>query len=365
MDGETYMTIFGKPRPQIKNRNLRFAFKRRRAAIGLFAAFSVIGFLIFVYANSTAIFQNRNEWPARADNTTDENVLALKRTWSARIDQVGVQRAYEEFRNLLTRKGFQAQHFEIHFFGALLYDKFGINGFTACEPSFDFGCFHGFIAAAIVDKGLNTLPAFDNVCRSEVGPRAISCQHGIGHGIADYMGPAKLIEALDACEAIPSIHPLINCGLGVFMGYSGLAAVTTLRKFNPNHPYDPCPSLPEKFQMVCYYSLPIWWDTVLSKNYGKMGTLCGAISDPQKREVCFRGVGIIAAPVANYDVANTIRSCRAMPTRHWEAICRAAAAEAFYAEPSYRPLATSLCNDLEGTAKQECMIKAGADPKDR
>lgn len=317
-------------------------------------AFAVVLFLALLYIDGRV--SQRNE-PARGDtslNSSRGNIDAQKEKikWSKRIDQIGAGDAYKEFKDAYAASNFGIQHTAAHIFGSLLYEKVGLEGITICDSTFAFGCFHSFFGTILADKGLEVIKALDRSCIEKYGPLGTGCQHGIGHGLMEYMGHNNLVKALDACGYTTQKIRKFGCTSGVFMEYNvpltlgSVEAVTQPREFDLRRPYSPCPDVPDKFQESCYYELGQWWDKIFNSDYVKLGRLCDGVDNRVNRESCFLGVGNVAAPSSEYIVGETINKCRKMPNKRGELICRAGASWSFFASPEYKRLAPDVCKGL-------------------
>jgi hypothetical protein len=291
------------------------------------------------------------------------DALAERQIWSQRIDQVGAATAYTEFKDKFHSRGFGDQHFAAHVIGALFYDKLGLAGVADCDASFAFGCYHSFFGRALEEQGLGVMPSLDQACLKHYGPTGTGCLHGIGHGLMEYFGPTRLLEALNGCLLTTQTNPLFGCTTGVFMEYNTpiLIDSTTIqvrsRDFNPTDPFYPCSTLPEKFQQPCYFQLPQWWNGLLSSNYAKIGELCESIPTPQNRESCFLGTGNDAAPSSEYDLTTTIKHCQQMPNSLGRLNCLVGASWSFMTVPEKRPLAPEVCSSLSETDRHLCVQK--------
>lgn len=300
----------------------------------------------------------------------DAGARAERERWETRIAAAGPKRAYTEFKQYYATRGFRAQHSRSHLFGELLYRAGGADAITICDPSFgDFGCEHGFTVAAIAGRGVHAIAEINDACirTLKTNQFVTSCQHGIGHGILEYLGRDRLLDALEVCPPPPDGNPFSGCAIGVFMEYnvpSGLAAdasVQNIRTFDPAKPDHPCPALPERFQRPCYHQLPQWWEKVMAGDYARIGRLCAAVTDAAVREACFRGIGNVAGPSSGYNVAETVRRCREIPDQTGEVICRQTAAGGFYSVPAYRQRAPALCAGMGGEGERDCaMLATGA-----
>ncbi len=287
--------------------------------------------------------------------------------WSKRIDEVGAKGAYQEFGAIYNSNDINAQHVAIHFFGDLLYKKEGTQGLTVCEEALGFGssCYHSFVLRAVSEKGLAGLKELDRICRDKFRSQ-FECQHGLGHGLIEYFGykPENLLEALKSCEATNNIatsFPFPGCEWGAFMEYNLQVEITdksiylNVRKLDLEHPYEPCPIVPEKLQTTCYGGLVFWWDKFLGKNYAKFGELCNDVTEIKNKEACFFGVGLIGATLSQYDMTKIVNGCKGMPDEHSELICRIGAAISFSLIPRYQSLSQSACDGLKEDLKSYCL----------
>jgi hypothetical protein len=284
--------------------------------------------------------------------------------WVDRIHAVGSAQAYQEFKQEYKDVNFGTQHTMAHVVGAEIFQEAGIDGVQICDNDFAFGCYHGYFSRALSSSGLELVEKFDQACVAKFGPLGTGCQHGIGHGLMEYFG-TNLMAALDACGPTTAKSELAGCVSGVFMEYnvpividSGIA-LSTPRKLDENKPYDPCPSLPGKYQSSCYYEISAWWKQAkYNDNYQIMGELCQNVPNPLQKENCFLGIGNVAGPSSMYQVDQAINYCEQIKNNEGMISCLAGASWAFYADPDYRSLAVQVCARLTGDERKACDHKA-------
>ena len=283
--------------------------------------------------------------------------------WSYRIDEVGPEQAYEDFKGEYTSQHFSIQHAAAHIIGELLYIKEGIAGIVICDSSFSFGCYHSFFALALGEGGAGIVEDLDRGCIEKNTRGGLGCQHGIGHGLMAYMGPERIADALEACATLAWKEPLLGCQSGVFMEYNfptnfGLLnlSVTLRRELDAANPYEPCPDLAEKFRQACYYGFARWWGVVF--DHKEMGSLCAVILNSKEKEACYLGIGAAAGPATQFDISETIKKCQKMPNSKGELFCRAGAAWIFFAVPEQRSLAPLLCQGLGNDLEKICIQKS-------
>ena len=300
------------------------------------------------------------EVTANVSRKVSDSVDFLKERgrWPAKIDELGAARAYEEFKEAFASDNFETQHTVAHIFGEVLYEKEGVPGVAICDNTFAFGCYHSFFLKALSENGKDVLLEMDRACIEKYGVGGVGCQHGIGHGLVEYLGPDRLVEALEACATLAWKNPLFGCQGGVFMEYTlpivfdSEISFSSVKDMDPDNPYDACPGLPKKFKRACYYSLGQWWNKKLS--YEEIGTLCNAVANDKEREACYLGVGTVIAPSSNFNVEISIATCQKMPDFEGMLTCRAGASWSFFAMPELRSLSLKLCESLESGDEHRC-----------
>jgi len=341
----------------------------------MFKHFLILLILIVLIGVGALIFssndKNKNTLSVENITRTDrqelrpDEVVDERERWSRRMDEVGAEQAYEEYKELYAPYDFGAQHTVAHIVGELLYEKKGIQGLSVCDATFAFGCYHSFFGKALADQGTEITQDLDEVCIQKFGPLGTGCQHGIGHGILEYMGHNKLAAALEACKMTTQIKNLFGCTSGVFMEYnfpvifSPDKTFTETRELNKANPYEPCSTIaPERFRKSCYYEISQWWERVLYEDYEKMGKLCQEILNREHMESCYLGIGNIAAPSSKYNVTETIKKCKKMPDIDTQLLCRAGASWSFFADPKERSKSPEVCRGIEIEEESRCIQKS-------
>ncbi len=282
--------------------------------------------------------------------------------WGKRIGNIGAQAAYNELKLAYSDKDFTSQHIAAHLFGNLLYEKLGVEGFYICDEALGFGCHHNFVSRALAERGLSAIDELNRACLAKFGERDTTCQHGIGHGVMEFLGygDGALYESLDACDRIATGNARSGCAWGVFMAYNirvvvgAASASITLRPLDPQNPYAPCPSVPERLRRVCISQLALWWDKLFSGDYGKMGEMCVGLKDEKDRGACVIGVGLVAATLTEYDIQKTVERCDVMPDAPSEIFCRAGASWSFRSYPGKKAVAPRLCDDAREEIAAGC-----------
>lgn len=282
--------------------------------------------------------------------------------WSERIQSAGGVAAYKEFKRVYSKAPFTMQHPAAHVFGALLYRHEGLSGFLVCDSDFSFGCYHGYFGSAVAGSGVDVIGELDKKCIDLYGPYGTGCQHGIGHGVMEYMGD-DIDGALALCARTTQLEPLFGCTSGVFMEYNtpiNFSLTDTVQKprsFDPEHPFEPCVSVVRKYRTSCYFEIGLWWKQMLGGDFAQVGALCGRIEDEDEREACYLGVGGVAAPTADFDIPSLAALCEKMPTREGALLCSAGASWTFWAIPERREKSRDVCTALHDESAAELCLK--------
>ncbi|NBV77733.1 hypothetical protein EBR66_06235 [bacterium] len=244
----------------------------------------------------------------------------------ARIEQLSVLigrkgglQAYQQFGDQVASIDFNARHQQAHLFGAALYATEGLAGFKVCDAQFSYGCYHEFIGRAIIDHGPSVISELNRGCLSTTSH--LTCQHGIGHGIAAYVGyEAKdLDKAIALCKTLPESDPIGGCYGGLFMEYNlrtmwgSDAQPRTYRKERPFEPCDTLKGIEER--RACLYWQSQWWGQVLGTPssegiFKQQGDLCrrAKITYGVYRD-CFEGIGNTSAPSAGFKSDRIFELC--------------------------------------------------------
>lgn len=275
------------------------------------------------------------------------------------IRREGPQKAYAAFKVEHAGDEFSVQHNAAHIFGEALYEAVGLKGVGTCDTDFNYGCFHGFLTQAVAKEGLESIKGLDTACAATAIPAA--CQHGVGHGILEYLGHTKLTEALAACKLTNQPDPVAGCTSGVFMEYNvpivfgedGTAHTEMRPVADRSKPYDLCPSLPSEYQAVCYYSLPQWWKQVYGDDFVRIGKYC-AQAPTAHRIDCVNGLGSITAPTSGFDADIAIGYCD-IPDADLRARCLVATAGSFRANINDAAGAAKVCAAVPAALQSQCM----------
>ncbi len=322
----------------------------RIAILGIFAIVVLLTLAVVIVLHIRA--SESLDTPSRARNE-----------FIHQIQKEGGVRAYAAFVETYRPQGFEIQHNAAHLFGEALYDVEHLGGLAICDQTFNFGCYHGFMSRAIAREGLPVIHKLDGVCKSDtLAPMA--CQHGIGHGILEFLGHTKLLEALDACKLTNQEDPIAGCTSGVFMEYNvplvtredGSIGVESRSLADAHKPFDVCPSMPAQFKQSCYHELPQWWTQVLTTDMGDMGRLCATVEEEQLKNACLMGVSNIIPSQAAYDAQTIISMCNEMPTPKSIDECLVGAAWGLVKNFHLNEAGTQVCKTASAGVRHQCPI---------
>lgn len=293
----------------------------------------------------------------------------IKKYINGRIDNIGSAKTLTELKTALEKKDTGFRHTATHIFGELIYDKFGIKALTYCDDYYSYGCYHGFFIRAILENGIGIVKEMDKACLAKYGKLNPSCQHGLGHGLYEYYGDKRIIEALTVCKTSTTQQDLYGCMSGVFMAYNFPKIINekevsiTARKFDKDNPYYPCPSLPGEFHYICYYELGQWWHSTYKDDFNLMGKLCLGIQKREEQDICLRGLSNFVADTSNFEVDKIISNCHKMPDLRSETICRLETVQSYlFANPKKRDQAQKLCPGLGKNFEFLCIEKINQSP---
>ncbi len=275
---------------------------------------------------------------------------AQKNVWVRQVKIHGAVASHEKLKRMY-RTDKDRRHWHAHLLGQALYKTIGMPGIVNCDNAFGYGCFHGFVTLAITGHGPNIIQLLDEVCIRSFGVDKQGCQHGIGHGIAEFFGTGRLQYALDACKTLSWKGRLGGCQSGLLMAYHFPVINGRMTVRRTDDLYDPCSRINEKFQLACIHELTFWWSALFMKETVKMATLCDRFSDKNERRVCFWGIGQFTFRIFDYNVSDVVTACSVMPEPEDEALCRAGAR--FLQIDDQKSLGIDICAGL-GNVKNIC-----------
>ena len=256
----------------------------------------------------------------------------LEGRWEQRFEELGSERAYEDFVREASRLSYSEAHELSHIIGEVLFKLGGEKGIGTCTADFAYGCYHGFAGAAFARRGLSIANELENACNDPRHGFFLGCLHGVGHGVLSYLGNEKLAQALETCRSIQKEEKIGGCFGGVFMEYNFNTMQSPdgikLRAFNASHPDEPCPNVSAQFRSACYYELPSWWRAGLNasglaytEQLAEVGKRCEVIQESDHRGACYRGVGNVIGPLSEYRATLMREWCSPMPDTEAFDVC--------------------------------------------
>lgn len=283
------------------------------------------------------------------------------------LRQHGPVAAYQQVKAAVSNYDLGVQHDVAHIFGESLVVETDISGLSICDHSMANGCYHGFLLALISQEGLAIVPELGQRCLAEESP--LSCQHGIGHGLAEYFGPDRFSETTAVCNQLPWDRPLLGCVGGAVMEHhfpSSLGQGQTVWQvlpFDEANPFQPCSQLTGLAFTGCVFHMPRWWKSVIS--YPEIDALCAGLPDEPSSEWCYRGVGFTATRHMVFSPEEVRARCAEM-TGPGVAWCQLGAVWGFRTSFTAKDRAhwPKFCPGLvadEATAEQQATCWAAAD----
>ncbi len=318
---------------------------------------------IITKTNDIAIGNVISAEPPCSDQSCDidkTTLLSEQKTISERLKNENPQTLYLELVSKYAKAFPNTQHAVAHVFGKELYKSVGSIGVSVCDGSFAFGCFHGFFNAAIGKNGPKEVLEIDQMCIKKFGADNIGCQHGIGHGVAEYFGPKKIDQSLQICKSLEWKYKLMGCSGGVFMEYlmptlgddnPGSVSVIPL---NESNPYEPCNVLDEFYRSECYYNLGLYYSHTTNSHIQSL-TLCEDVINSIYKKTCLLGLGNGYFTTNGRDIKKTIEICSKAKDIDSQLTCRAGAAWILFADQLKRSESSKFCENLSDQDRRTCI----------
>lgn len=287
------------------------------------------------------------------------NYKSERTNWKSMLDKESDPKVvYSRFVNENRKRKPDMQHAWSHFFGDLLYEKFGDKAISVCDSSFAFGCFHGVAIRSILENGIKEITLLDRACATTDNPvDTIPCKHGIGHGLMEYFDHkiSKLTDALNLCTTQykeTGTERFLGCYSGVFMEFNNVKSISIPK--SEKDLYSPCTIVPEQYQDICYHRNTEWWGNIYKNDYEKLGNLCIKISDEKNRRACFVGIGHLVLPAGNLKPNQIVELCRTVKDREGQSTCILAAADLFFMQTKSIEQTNIICQGLRNGEKNKC-----------
>lgn len=281
-----------------------------------------LGFILGVllgFVSSTYSIKKKQEFVS---------IMSDRKYWEKKIKTSGIKQAYNEFKQ--SYKDQPQAHNALHIFSETIYKNAGLSGIVYCDDTFAMGCYHGFYIAAIGNEGLQVSKKLDEICIKKFGKRQSGCQHGIGHGILEYMGHKNLSKALDICSTLTWQGKIFGCISGVFMEFnfplSEKKSGPSIREFTINRPFYPCDTVEARYKTSCYFEIGQYLQSIYKNDYGKLGQMCLGLDNQEFQKYCFLGLGWYAPQGFSYNMDEVVQACNLMPNESSSILCKVSAA---------------------------------------
>ena len=282
--------------------------------------------------------------------------------WRAEISELGALEAASKFKNKYISSSPQDQHKFAHIFGEVLYKSLGLDGISACDESFAYGCYHSFIGNAIQHEGYGVVDVLNRDCFSNrTQTEGSRCQHGIGHGILAAKGYEfeQLKNSLVECLKIEKNDRIGGCLGGVFMEYNFqtmLAEQAKIRKYDPESGWNyPCNKLADNLKPSCHFWQGEWLLRELKGDISlkgdMIGEICGSLNNELSRS-CYLGVGNAIPVYLNFSQNETINFCDGFGGMGRD-YCLVQAASIFRVESSVSNFGAGICSKIKNSALRD------------
>lgn len=243
-----------------------------------------------------------------------------------------------------------------HFMGIRIYEKEGLTGLSLCDPSFAFGCYHGFSEAAFRGS-LDSTFQMEKACQTlgEVGsgPWA-SCVHGIGHGIATYFDSSNLRSALLACDRFRAGSEY--CYDGVFMEFSISAPKSVFEKISSD-PLYPCSEVESQYKKACGRSQPRLMRKYLGLSISEVAQICLSSMERTIKDSCIDAMGLMVGQESGANADRIFSQCRTIKENYAFSQCVSSAASeiVFQNYKGWQKASFAACEMLSTSFKQICL----------
>ena len=258
----------------------------------------------------------------RKEMQGQSSFIGQTKTYEDLLKAVGADKAQDILAATLPNDA--QSHLVDHETGTFLYHTEGLAGINGCKDYFGDGCYHGFIAAMVLDRGLSDIRDLVNVCEQDlVSDQQNRCAHGIGHGILDNVGYTNLRSALGLCRSAfaNNVNATKYCFDGIFMegklGSYAEPTTTASLYYRANDPMYPC-NLPDVLAAGahdrCWISqsqrtLSQDYGGLFDGNIGKVTDYCAAMENSSDQFTCYMGIARQIALSSNNDLSVVRQMC--------------------------------------------------------
>lgn len=237
-------------------------------------------------------------------------------------------------------------HDQAHLLGTRIWETRGLAGIALCNPSFAYGCYHGFTDAALT-KDLSPLLKLAKACelvgKEGSGPWA-SCIHGIGHGVATYFDTFDLAGSLSTCDRLKIGQTY--CHDGVFMEFAT----------NAKTPPYPCDTVDAKYRGACARNQPRVLAKYFGMNFNEIVKACLSTADSTVRFHCIDAIGLGVGQKSGGSAEIIINECGKINDLSNRSQCVSAASGeiVFQNFPGWQAATISACRSVDDQFRRSC-----------
>lgn len=291
--------------------------------------------------------------PTKANTAED-----LRGTINTLIAQKGSLAAWkylvDEKDNLYTTR----VHDLAHLIGSKMYQDYDLESLKKCSVDFAFGCYHGALEEYIAIHGVTSLPDVITYCEKSHPQVALTCYHGVGHGLLSYY-TYELPPALQECDTLLPEKNAPFCYRGVFMEF-GTAYVT---KASASQPLWPCTNVDTRYKLACYnYQM-----TYLTRIYGndpvKIEHACMQAETQAFQKECLKGYGHLLGQMYLETPKTILPICQQMSDLNASRCIISAAQETVFQGVDSEKISRVLCQTLPDKQRDECEEKTAVQQK--
>jgi len=321
---------------------------------------AVVG-VIFVFGASQREEDSTSKGASLVDSLSIDRLIEGKTEGEALraiAEAEGIEVAWQYLKEKYASNPLQA-HDLAHVIGYLAYGQEKERGFSVCDQSFSFGCYHGLLSLLLADEGLKGITKAQRGCSAIPTLGGVnSCMHGIGHGILVW-GGYDISKALADCDILTQ-EESVYCYDGVFM-----ENITGLMSPNDQHwrklaielnddLHWPCSVVDEKYKQACYYQQTSAFLILFNNDIAKVEEACMRAEREELVEYCIRGIGVRVGQFANGVAEQAISLCRILEYTKNEQLCLSHSAQEFTFQGQSQQKVDVICSSLPPDLRTLC-----------
>jgi hypothetical protein len=277
--------------------------------------------------------------------TEAENIKSISQ-------QQGVLQAYEHLKQQWPNNH-MAGHDLAHVIGQLAYEQLGDKGLGICDAHFGFGCYHGLMETLIKRRGERALETARSACNSLASRgQAMSCIHGIGHGIMGSKG--EVTAAVRTCQGFP-LEDRPYCFDGVFMEYyTGIMkGEVPPPEVAGDKPWQFCFGVTQEAQTQCVRNQAMYMLSLKPEGYRDVAASCMTLAS-DLQPFCTHSFGLTATQRSRGSTDKVIEMCSTFTKASMKNDCIIAGAQEFVFQNQPLQLAHTLCSSLNRDDQEKC-----------